>query len=125
MKHKNPLGNPTTNPEEPYLDHNVLDQMTKGDPKGIRNIFEDGKFIAAYSTENLNEIRRSKHYEDTFLEVLRDIKAMHIVPDQDSNFRYLGTARVVEGDPAEIFHSYIEQFYLENMCTYLSLGCKT
>ena len=91
-----------------YLDHNVLDPMTKGDPYGIAKLFENNDFIATYSDENLNEIRRSKGYENSFLEVLSNINARYVVPNMDENFRYTGTAQVHEGDPFKIYRSYIE-----------------
>ena len=91
-----------------YLDHNVLDQMTKGDTKKIHKFLDNGEFIAVYSSENLNEIKRSKGYEDSFLNVLRVIGARHIVPNMDNNFHYVGTAQVIEGDPTETYKSYIK-----------------
>lgn len=91
-----------------YLDHNILDPMTKGDPYGISKLFENNDFIATYSVENLNEIRRSKGYEDSFLELLRNINARYVVPNMDEKFRYTGTAQVHEGDPFEMYRSYIE-----------------
>lgn len=91
-----------------YLDHNVLDTMTKGDPHDICEFFEINDFIAAYSRENLNEINRSKGYEDTFLEVLKNIDARYVVPNLDDKFHHTGTAQVHEGDPFEIYRSHIE-----------------
>lgn len=91
-----------------YLDHNVLDSMTKGDPHGISELFKKNTFIAAYSNENLREIERSKGYENTFLEVLKNIDARYIVPNLDKKFRYTGTAQVHDGNPFEIYRSHIE-----------------
>ena len=91
-----------------YLDHNVLDQMTKGDPFGICKLFENSDLIPVYSFENLNEIKRSKGYEDTFLRVLSEIEARYITPNMDGNFRHIGTAKVLERDPFEIYKSHIE-----------------
>ena len=92
-----------------YLDHNILDQMTKGDSKGIAKHFESGELIAVYSSENLNEIKRSKGYEHLFIEVLINIKARYIVPDLDDKFRHIGTAQVHEGDPEDIYNSYVNE----------------
>lgn len=92
-----------------YFDHNVLDQMTKGDPQDIISLFEDTPCIATYSRENLSEIKRSKGYEDTFIEVLRKIKAKYIVPNLDSKFRYTGAAQIHDGDPVEIYNSYVKE----------------
>jgi len=92
-----------------YLDHNILDQMTKGDPRGMKKIFESGELIAVYSNENLNEIKRSEGYESSFLEVLTNIKARYIVPNMDHKFRYIGTAQVHERDPIEAYNSYLNE----------------
>jgi len=92
-----------------YLDHNILDQMTKGDPKGVAKNFESGELIAVYSNENLNEIKRSKGYENIFLDVLKNIKARYIVPNLDDKFRYIGTAQVHEGVPFEVYSSYVNE----------------
>lgn len=89
-----------------YLDHNILDKMTKGDPNGIGNLFRDGDFIAAYSNENLSEIKRSIGYEDTFLKVLKEIGARKIIPDMDNMFRCLGTAQIHEGDPFDFYNCF-------------------
>ena len=92
-----------------YLDHNILDQMTKGDPRNMKKIFESGELIVVYSNENLNEIKRSEGYENSFLEVLTNIKARYIVPNMDHKFRYIGTAQVHERDPIEAYNSYLNE----------------
>ena len=91
-----------------YLDRNVLDRMTKCDPFGIAKIFENKELIPAYSSENINEIKRTKGYEDTFFRVLSEIEARYIIPNIIGNTRYIGTGQVHEGDPFEIFRSHIE-----------------
>lgn len=83
--------------------------MTKGDPKGIAKIFESGELIAVYSNENFNEIKRSKGYENIFLDVLKNIKARYIVLNLDDKFRYIGTAQVHQGDPFEVYSSYVNE----------------
>lgn len=90
-----------------YLDHNILDQMTKGDPNSIAKIFESGELIAVYSDENLNEIKRSRGYEKLFLDVLINIKARYIVPNLDDKHRHIGSAQVYERDPVEVYNSYV------------------
>lgn len=91
-----------------YSDHNVLDQMTKGDPFGVRWLFNNPKFTVVFSDENLNEIRRSKGFENTFLQLLKDVKAKHIKPIMDGNFQQTGKAEVRDIDPFEAYASYVE-----------------
>ncbi|HEX7028383.1 MAG TPA: hypothetical protein VF268_14175 [Gammaproteobacteria bacterium] len=81
--------------------------MTKGDPAGVGRLFDSKKLIAVYSDENLNEIKKSKGYEENFLSLLKSIAARYLKPNMQE-YRYTGSAQVFEGDPKEIFHSYVE-----------------
>ena len=56
-----------------YLDHNVLDFMTKGDPDGIANLIQRADLTPVFSDETLIEIQRSTGYEEKFLDVLEQI----------------------------------------------------
>lgn len=93
-----------------YMDHNVLDRMTKGEYLGFIEVFKNEGLIAAYSSESLNEIKRSVGFEDSFLNILKDMDARYIVPNMVENFRYDGTAQVKEGDPYDIYQSYIDEY---------------
>ncbi len=93
-----------------YVDHNVLDRMTKGEYLGFIDVFKEKGLIAAYSSESLNEIKRSVGFESSFLDILKDMDARYIVPNMVENFRYDGTAQVREGDPYEIYQSYIDDY---------------
>lgn len=93
-----------------YLDHNVLDLMSKGGLKNIEELFTVRNHIAVFSSENLNEIRKSVGYENSFLEVLESIGAKHIVPDLDVHFNYTGTAQIYDTSPKDAFNSYIENY---------------
>lgn len=91
-----------------YLDHNVLDKMTKGNLSGVRQMFNDPKFTCVFSDENLNEIRRSKGFENTFLQLLKDVKAKHLKPTLVANFQQTEKAELRDIDPFEAYASYIE-----------------
>jgi len=91
-----------------YLDHNVLDLMSKGGLMEIQELISEENWIPVYSNENLNEIRRSVGYEDSFLEVLDSMSARHIVPNMNDNFQYIGTATIFEKDPREAFSFFVD-----------------
>lgn len=61
-----------------YLDHNVLDLMTKGDPHQVRELLKNNNLTPVYSDETLNEIQRSIGYECGFIELLEEIDAKYI-----------------------------------------------
>lgn len=63
-----------------YLDHNILDLMTKGDPDGVSNLIQRTHLTPVFSDENLAEIRCSIGYEKKFLDVLEQIGARYLVP---------------------------------------------
>jgi len=70
-----------------YLDHNILDLMTKGDPHNIKALLRKQNLTPVYSDESLKEIQRSKGYENRFLELLEEIKAHYIKPILDDSFK--------------------------------------
>lgn len=43
-----------------YLDHNILDLMSKGDPDDVAGFLIRASLTPVFSDENLAEIRRSK-----------------------------------------------------------------
>lgn len=91
-----------------YLDHNVLDLMTKGDPHCVVHLLKHASLTPVYSNENLAEIRRSVGYEKTFLNVLHQIGAQHLVPILDKDFKQTGTAEIRVLNPFDAFSSYID-----------------
>lgn len=91
-----------------YLDHNVLDLMTKGDPHSVAHLLKKASLTPVYSNENLAEIRRSVGYEKTFLNVLHQIGAQHLVPILDKDFKQTGTAEIQLVNPFDAFNSYID-----------------
>lgn len=91
-----------------YLDHNVLDRMTKGDPDSVKKLLIKYKITAVFSDESLNEISRSVGYEDTFLALLKDIGAKYIVPVLDSKFKQTGKAEIRDVDPCLAYKAYID-----------------
>ncbi|MDQ7004832.1 MAG: hypothetical protein Q9N67_07935 [Ghiorsea sp.] len=48
-----------------YLDHNILDLMTKGDPLGTKSLLKKTSLIPMFSDETLKEIHGSKGHEYT------------------------------------------------------------
>lgn len=91
-----------------YLDHNVLDRMTKGDPDHVSNLLPRMHLTALFSDENLAEIRRSKGYEATFLDVLEQIGARYLVPILDERFRHTGGAEIRQVTPLDAYSAYVE-----------------
>ena len=86
-----------------YLDHNVIDDISKGD----LSLKPSDKAIWVYSNENFVEIKRSGN--NRFLTVLESIKARKIELDMDSSFRIVGTAKVLEyQSPFEVYESYLD-----------------
>lgn len=91
-----------------YLDHNVLDSMTKGDPNDVKGFLKVSKLTPVYSDENLAEIYRSKGFENRFLDVLQHIDAYHLIPIVDSSSRYTGQINIERLNSFKAFHSYAE-----------------
>ncbi|CAH0536603.1 hypothetical protein [Vibrio marisflavi] len=86
-----------------YLDHNVLDALSKGHfrlnpPEGT---------VWIYSNETLNEIKRSG--DRRFLDVLRTLKAKKIELVLDGAFRLTGDAYIHEfRDPHDFYQEWLE-----------------
>jgi len=91
-----------------YLDHNVLDLMTKGDPKQVRELLKKHKFTPVYSDESLKEIYRSKGCEQKFIDLLEEIGAKYIEPILGENFRVTGQARIHAASPMDQYGHYIQ-----------------
>jgi hypothetical protein len=91
-----------------YLDHNVLDLMTKGDPDGMNNLLRRTGLIPVFSNENLAEIQRSTGYERKFLDVLEQNGARYLVPVLDERFKHTGRAEIRQVNPLDTYSAYIE-----------------
>lgn len=96
-----------------YLDHNVLDMMTKGDPKQAKELLKNAKLIPVFSHESLKEIHRSKGYEQTFLDLLEGIGAKFIEPTLDENFKATGQAQIQMVSPKLKYEQFLRN-QLEN-----------
>ncbi len=79
-----------------YLDHNILDLMTKEDPHNVKELLKKEKWTPIYSDETLKEIHRSRGYEDTFLQLLEEISAKFIEPIFDGKSKQTGQAKIHE-----------------------------
>jgi hypothetical protein len=89
-----------------YLDHNVLDQITKGDPDSVVDLLERWALIPVFSNENLAEICRSIGHEKSFLELLDRIKARYLVPVLDARLKHTGGAEIRQVSPFEAYNTY-------------------
>ena len=94
-----------------YLDHNVLDLITKGDPDRVVDLLKRWALIPVFSNENLAEIRRSIGHEQSFLELLDRIKARHLVPALDASFKHTGGAEIRQVSPFEAYNTYKDNAY--------------
>lgn len=90
-----------------YLDHNVLDLMTKGDPHQVKELLKKNNFTPVYSDESLKEIQRSIGYESGFLELLNEIEAKYIEPILDQNFKQTGQANIHSVLPSDIYKRFL------------------
>lgn len=98
-----------------YIDHNILDLMTKGDPHNVKELLQKYKLTPIYSNETLKEIQRSKGYENKFLELLEDIGAKYIEPLLDPNFKQTGQARIHAVSPKSCYEHFLSN-QNENPC---------
>jgi hypothetical protein len=89
-----------------YLDQNVLDFFTK------QGLGEFGQILikdyqVVYSDETLKEIRRSKGFEENFLDVLKDLKANYLkLIVEQPNFTITDNASISERDPYDVYKEY-------------------
>jgi hypothetical protein len=89
-----------------YLDQNVLDFFTK------QGLGEFGQILikdyqVVYSDESLKEIRRSKGFEESFLDVLKDLKANYLkLIVEQPNFTITDNASISERDPYDVYKEY-------------------
>lgn len=90
-----------------YLDHNVLDRMSKGDPDDISGLLRSKSLTPVFSQETLQEIRRSSGHEDSFLKLLHRLEALHLVPLLDENGHSSGQAEVRRVDPLDAYKDHL------------------
>jgi len=91
-----------------YLDQNILDFFTKrGLGKFGQILINDYQVV--YSDETLKEIMRSKGFEATFLNVLKDLNAYHLkLIVEQPNFTITDNASVSDRDPYEVYKEYCD-----------------
>lgn len=86
-----------------YLDHNIIDDISKGN----LSLKPSADTVWIYSNENLNEIRRSGN--ERFLDVLKKIDARFIELKLDNKFRITGEAIIHPSlNPYDVYDNYIE-----------------
>ena len=90
-----------------YLDHNILDLMTKGDPHNVKEILNSQNLTPVYSDESLKEVQRSIGYEDRFIDLLEEIGAKYIEPLFDQNFKQTGQARINSISPKICYENFL------------------
>jgi hypothetical protein len=90
-----------------YLDHNILDLMTKGDPHNVKEILNSHNLTPVYSDESLKEVQRSIGYEIRFIELLEEIGAKHIEPLLDQSFKQTGQARINSISPKICYEHFL------------------
>ena len=91
-----------------YLDHNVLDLMTKGDPLQVRQLLRNANLTPVYSWVSLEEIHQSKGHEMDFIGLLDEIGARFIEPLLDEKFRATGQARVHSISPRNQYENFLQ-----------------
>ncbi len=89
-----------------YLDHNVLDKITKEQLEAIFRRLSPNKITPVYSDESLEEIVKSKGYEAKFLSLLKEIGAIYLQLEFIKN-RFTGKAAFMNIDPTEAYSQYI------------------
>jgi hypothetical protein len=91
-----------------YLDQNILDFFTK---KGLGKFGRVliNNYQVVYSDETLKEIQRSKGFEETFLNVLKDLNAYHLkLIVEKPNFTITDNASINDRDPFEAYKEYCD-----------------
>lgn len=91
-----------------YLDHNVLDLMTKGDPLQVRQLLRNANLTPVYSWVSLKEIHQSKGHEMDFIDLLDEIGAKFIEPLLDEKFRATGQARIHAIPPQDQYECFLQ-----------------
>lgn len=88
-----------------YLDHNILDFLTKyKSPEFMNSLFSEYQIV--YSDENLKEVHRSVGRENEFLDLLNELDAFHLKIVVDNQFKLTNQATVKKGDSHKIYKEY-------------------
>lgn len=90
-----------------YLDHNILDLMTKGDPHNVKELLNNLNLTPIYSNESLKEVQRSIGYESRFIDLLEEIGAKYIEPLLDQNSKQTGQARIHSISPKTCYENFL------------------
>lgn len=97
-----------------YLDHNILDLFVKNTDLLFEAELKE-KYQIIYSDETLKEIRRSGVDGSHFLEVLKNLNAMHLQILVTDRFEVTNQAILKETNPFDAFENYcanVEPIYL-------------
>ena len=89
-----------------YLDHNIIDKLTKSQFDAIFNHLSQERILPVYSDENLEEIHKSKGYENKSLSLLKELGAVHLRLEV-VDYRFTGKAAFETTDPFEAYSKYI------------------
>jgi hypothetical protein len=90
-----------------YLDHNIIDAIEKYKIPEFQKWIKDS-YTPVYSNESLEEIKRSSN-ENTFLEILEQLEAIHIHPTINQQFIPIeNQATLTARCPFEIYDRYID-----------------
>ena len=95
-----------------YLDHNVLDFMTKDNTAKIKNWLLENNFTPVYSNETLKEINRSVGYEQDFLKLLEEISAKFLEPILDIKLKHTGQAKILCISPKVKYDEFLVNKWL-------------
>ncbi len=94
-----------------YLDHNALSYLVDQD-ETITKIIDSFSANPAcqfiYSDENLKEIHKSKDFENIFLELLKKLKAKHLVPEIDSTNQPTDNYFLHDVDPFDYYKVFLK-----------------
>jgi len=96
-----------------YLDHNILDLMSKGDPLGTKDLLKKHSLIPVFSDETFKEIYGSKGHEQNFLNLLKEIEACYISLTLDDKFKPTGQAQITNACPIQKYEQFVANL-LEN-----------
>lgn len=92
-----------------YLDQNILDVLTKHQLGEFRQTLTED-YQVVYSDETLKEIRRSKGFEDNFLNTLKTLNAKHLQIILEQDFTITDRVSVTECCPFDAYRDYCERF---------------
>lgn len=102
-----------------YFDHNILNQILRGDPKSISALVRQQNLQPVYSFANLREISKSQGFQNNFLELLKNMSAAYLFFDQYWNIHLeirnprevFSSQNFSEHSMEQPFNDFVRQFY--------------